>query len=183
MDDDPRWLNGYVLFGGAELDSLPDIVAQDYVDPIAYGDLNGDGYADFLDVDENVYMGSAAPDLVPEYHWGGVPASLTRIVKDLNGDGKDELLVDDEDLAGILVYQGSDTLSNNPITILNLPTSCPDGGLSEIVGIGDINGDWHNDLAAIRSDCINGWGDSHISWLSLDRPESDSNNNWKNTTL
>jgi len=152
-----------VLFGGLDLDSIPDIVFDEYLRPFSFGDLNGDGYSDFIDLNANVYMGSESPDLLPEYHWGGQTGTVIRIIPDLNGDGNAELAASHGITAGLInIFFGANELSTLPDATIEYGEGCPSGGLDEIVGLGDINHDWHNDLAVIQRNCINSWGGIHI---------------------
>jgi len=152
-----------VLFGGIALDSIPDLTTDEFIRAHPFGDLNGDGFADFMDTDENMYMGSATPDLVPEYHWGGQIGTVIRIIPDLNGDGKAELAASHGTTAGLInIFFGADVLPTIPDARIEYGEGCPSGGLDEIVGLGDINDDWHNDFAVIQRNCINSWGGIHI---------------------
>jgi len=144
-----------VLLGGIAIDSIPDLTTDEFIRAYPFGDLNGDGFADFLDTDENVYLGSANPDLVPEYHWEGTPSSTYRIIPDVNGDGKDELAIARPGNR-VDLHLGAEVLSSTPDVTLNFE-ACS-GGIYNVVGLGDINDDGHQDLAVIDDWCTNYWG-------------------------
>ena len=100
-----------VYFGGADVDTIPEVFLQDEFGEFTYapyfvthGDVNGDGISDLITGDVNwrgrasyVYLGSPwfnpVPDAVIEgvasyYNWGEEIS-----VGDVNGDGRDEILI------------------------------------------------------------------------------------------
>ncbi|MBU0692940.1 T9SS type A sorting domain-containing protein [bacterium] len=148
---------GQVVFGGDPLDLEPDWTIHDNPPgsysslPIAFGDLNGDGYTDILsyydDEGQMVWFGSSDPDTIPQIIGDIESFGTYHIVKDLNGDGRDELLV--TSVGHIDVYFGGETLSSLPDYSLNMPM----GSWGDpIVSIGDFNNDGYNDMVAVSTD-------------------------------
>lgn len=73
----------------------------------------------FMDADEEIYLGSSNPDLVPEYHWGGgISSFLTWIIPDINGDGKDDITAAEFEHQ-VNIFLGADTILDEPTVTLN----------------------------------------------------------------
>jgi hypothetical protein len=156
---------GRVIFGGDPIDFEPDWIIHDSPPnsqssiPEAFGDINGDGFADFISVfDSNgllLFWGSAAPDTVPQVIAGITTFWPKYIVNDLNGDGNDELLLLQP--SGLIdVHFGDSYISPLPDYVLHWPDSECDPGV--LVSAGDFNHDGFKDLVAIGYTCQMGWG-------------------------
>ena len=69
--------------------------------PRGHGDLNGDGFGDWVAITFDmaphlsVYWGRATPDTVPAESLPASQASMADIVPDVNGDGRDDLVLRD----------------------------------------------------------------------------------------
>jgi len=167
-----------VFWGGVPFDTLPDLVLHSppnqigRASPDTYGDLNGDGIDDFItttypgaDMWLYIYHGSTVPDTIPEQEIfiEGQQHVHVDIVPDLNGDGKDDLILfgDDGWPNDYHVFLGGDVLSSTPD--FNLESECLDrldearNYGPEISGAGDTNNDGINDLLIVGPNCPN-WG-------------------------
>ncbi|MBU0692267.1 T9SS type A sorting domain-containing protein [bacterium] len=145
---------GQVIFGGDPFDLEPDWIVHDdplgsqLSLPIAFGDLNGDGFADILSVydvgGQRAWFGSSEPDTIPQIISDLSTENWRDIIKDINGDGKDDFLV--PAIGYIDVYFGGETLSPIPDYTLTMPLGRYG---NPIVSIGDFNDDGYNDLVAV----------------------------------
>lgn len=165
---------GYIYFGGILLDEAPDWVRHnppEYPQQAlaeSFGDLNGDGFDDFLSVTHNgqqdwihIFFGSLDPDTLPSIILsGGVDWGGTKIINDLNNDGRDDLVSDGDEVYSI--RWGSENLSQTGDFELTNPCSLP-WSEWEPVGIGDVNGDGIADLGVVEEYCSNNfWGNTSI---------------------
>jgi hypothetical protein len=100
---------GEILYGGNPMDTVADWTAYSQPGhtyeawPESFGDLNGDGYADFVSDSPNerityIFLGGTNPDTVPAYTWNGFYSTHQKIIHDLNGDHRDELVLPDASL-------------------------------------------------------------------------------------
>lgn len=166
-----------IFWGGVPFDTIPDLVMHsptnliERVAPRTFGDLNGDEIDDFITAVYGgnttrmyIYHGSTSPDTLPDQE---VPVMGEHvhidIVPDLNGDGKDDLvLFGGSGLPNDYhIFLGRDTLSSIPD--FNLESGCEfrlDDARNygpEISGAGDTNNDGINDLLVVGPNCPN-WG-------------------------
>ncbi len=165
-----------IFWGGVPFDTIPDLVMHsptnliERVAPRTFGDLNGDGIDDFITAVYGgnttrmyIYHGSTSPDTLPDQE---VPVMGEHvhidIVPDLNGDGKEDLVLFGGGGPGSYnVFLGSDSLPSVPD--FTLDTACDlrlDDARQygpEIAGAGDFNNDGINDLLIVNPTCPN-WG-------------------------
>jgi hypothetical protein len=167
------------FFGGNPLDTIPDLViysnprgSQSSL-PRAHGDINGDGYGDF-ETSSNIwngtyiYYGSAHPDTIPTDTLAGVGGYTMAIVRDLNGDGRDDLV--NSGCPDFRVHLGSDNISLMPDFNLHFP-GC-NGSQDFFTTAWDYNRDGINDLVAIDRTIPLSWGTLRLylgyHWLNPD---------------
>jgi len=155
-----------VYWGSAQPDTIADWILHESINtdqeaaPAALGDLNGDGFGDWVSYSPSgtglfptyVFLGSAHPDTVPAYTWPNLPDIPRGVVRDLNGDGYAEIIYDTFPLGSSGVCYGGPTL--NPIPDATLHYPC-DSGINVVVSAGDINHDGYNDLILLRDYCDN----------------------------
>ncbi|MCC6476542.1 T9SS type A sorting domain-containing protein [bacterium] len=180
---------GAIWFGSADPDSIVDWEIEgdgEYVWPSsggsgvedAWGDINGDGFDDIL----NYRWFDHGPF---EVFWGGdQPATISdtigfnptedatapHIVKDLNGDRRDDIAYA---ISGsqTAVFLGGETLSPQADFMLH-HGGCDDnqGGPWKVDAVGDLNGDGYYELAVTNDFCPGGRGTIWLyfnqSWLN-----------------
>ncbi len=156
---------GEVYFGTVNFDTIPDWTMHSpeghryQAWPDAFGDLNGDGYVDFVSgnpTPENqlhIFYGGVSPDTVPAAVWTNHRDWETRIIEDLNGDGKDEIVWAGLPVGNINVHFGGSTISQTPSRTLQF-LGCPD--VFDILSAGDVNDDGYNDMIVIDWNCTLG---------------------------
>jgi hypothetical protein len=165
------WQNdrSLVFCGGNAMDTLSDWSRSQYLGSAEAGDLNGDSFADFVTYDSqtyiDIYLGAQVPDTLPYYHWP-ITTSWRYIVRDLNGDGYDELCYSRP--GRINVHYGGTTMQPDPSTWLDFPCS---GGLRTVVSARDFNHDGYNDVVTFSDYCDDSWYGTlslHLggSWLN-----------------
>jgi hypothetical protein len=166
-----------VMYGGSPMDTLPDwtihMIPGSQWQPIPYGlgDLNHDGYSDFVSFSGNtnntfIFLGASQPDTVPAYIWPQMPYWALGIVKDLNGDGFDDLLFNGA--PEIDVHFGGPMMHSNRDAVLNFPCITPLSAFSA----GDFNRDGYNDLILLTDYCAaSDWGvlTLHLGHPTLNR--------------
>ena len=144
-----------LFYGGALLDTIPDwtIVGSEPNENMGYalsggGDLNGDGYDDFLVVhfseypqkEALIFFGGDPPDTIPDVY---ISESNSIIVDDLNGDNFADIVcksVEDSHA----VYFGSPGMDNIPDVWLHFLSFAI--SLSNYECAGDINHDGYADI-------------------------------------
>jgi hypothetical protein len=138
------------FFGSSVPDTVPDWTVHSqpwgsqHVCPRSIGDLNGDGYCDFVNVwGTLVYLGGAEPDTVPDYLWPNVTSWPIGVVRSLNGDGADDLLHADRHL-----YLGGQPMDDQADGLFSFPCTLADAAISG----GDFNHDGYNDLVLLAAD-------------------------------
>ncbi|MFZ5434101.1 MAG: T9SS type A sorting domain-containing protein, partial [Calditrichota bacterium] len=170
----------YILLGGNPMDTVPDLIfhsdpyGSQSALPRAFGDINGDGYGDFLTSDNllpqttYIYLGSLNPDTLPDYQWNDFRVGDVTMAPDLNGDHRSDLVI--SRFEAIDVHFGSDMVSETPNYTLNF-FNC-DGGPTELTSAGDFNGDGYGDLVAIDYTCNQSHGGLKLylghPWLNPD---------------
>lgn len=142
-------INTSVPHGTGKVRTWPDLV----------GDLNGDGYSDFMasgngDDSTFFYFGSPNPDTIPEMVWWGWYTSNALLSVDLNGDGATDLIR--KGASGVHVNLGGPSFSQEVSYTTNFP-GC-DRGVTRISSAGDFNADGFEDLAAVSDHCSDYWG-------------------------
>lgn len=158
-----------VYYGGSPMDTVPDWTVHSApphsqeAAPQMSGDLNGDGYSDYvawrgLNSTTYVFLGGVHPDTLPAYTWPNMPNFPRGIVKDLNGDGCDELLY--TYVGGADVHLGGPVLHSTPDVILSFPCV---GGATAVASAGDFNRDGFNDLLMWTDYCA----DADYGFLTL----------------
>lgn len=153
--------------------------AVEYPSTAVFADFNGDGYPDaaVLDVGTHtlmIYTGSPIGTLTPTHEYGifnlsfydGIDASIS--TADLDGDGKLDLVVGDQNGVSILLGVGDASASfvaANPQRP-KLPSTMG-WGVSKTV-LRDINGDGRPDIVMMRNDpggIIDALGVTHVTVL------------------
>ena len=147
-----------IYLGGSEgLDPSPDIsFAADALVPdatwvspfLALGDVNGDGYADFLERDTfgfHVMLGAPTGPVV-QPGWSSPNSGVARAADgDINGDGFDDVLVGAFLQDYELLLGSASGLSSSAAATLN--ASGPDNPISgQVVFVGDVDGDGYGDI-------------------------------------
>lgn len=163
----------YVFYGAQQLKSTPDLAfygapAYDNFGSSvsAGGDVNNDGYTDFIisapgrDIHATVpgtvslYFGRPVIKDLPDMQF---PGKGGIIAGDLNGDGIADMIINSE--AGELnVYLGKTTISSTPDFILK--PRLLGMKFRGVVPVGDINGDGYDDIAI--SDYLNSLKDTQV---------------------
>lgn len=147
---------GEMYLGGANPDTLPDWTIHDGDQSQlgimqAFGDLNGDGFDDMLSWNNSpglkIFLGGTEIDTIPSYIVEGVGGSSKYIVPDLNGDGKDEIIILGEPSR---VFLGRDIIRTTPDFEFNFECDTHPNILS---GVGDVNDDGHGDFVVIDEWC------------------------------
>lgn len=135
--------------------------------PVAVGDLNGDGKADFV-APTGVYITNPAGS--PPYVKSVAKTSglwTEGVVADMNADGLPDVAAADDTELDVDFYIGTGTIELNPFVI---PTT---GQVSQLA-VGDFDGDRVNDLAiaevpadtALPNDVSIAWGQAYAKPLS-----------------
>jgi hypothetical protein len=117
----------FIFFGGPYFDTLPDVVLDRKMNHIkSAGDLNSDGYSDFLTAfelpfpsgsDVSIYLGGPDLDSIPDvvFHDGDIAGFHIYLGRDIagigdyNGDGKNDFAfsAEDSNYRGIIyIYSG-----------------------------------------------------------------------------
>lgn len=161
--DDLYWYHfwqdyGQAIYGGNPMDTIPDWTLHSHAAqqslPQACGDLNGDGYSDWIGEDGSthtayIFLGGTQPDTVPAYTWPHLSGYVLAVVKDLNGDSYDELLLYNGE-----IHFGGPVLHSLADLTLDFPC-----GLGHVAASGDFNHDGFGDLVLVNENCIPApWG-------------------------
>jgi len=170
----------YVYFGGPGMDRVPDLVLTgegpgDYFGRVAgAGDVNGDGFADFLVAAfassatspytgrVYLYFGGASPDSIADLVLTGEAAgddfSKIATAGDVNSDGYADLIVGaslndgDGDAAGrVYVFLGGVAPDTVPDLVITGEAAGDRFGTS-VASAGDVNGDGYSDVI------VGAWG-------------------------
>ena len=157
-----------IFYGGSPMDTIPDwsrhspdnYGQQSFY--IAAGDLNGDGYSDFvsrtypLPCTTHIFAGATNPDTLPAFTWESLDNCPRGIVKDLNGDNYDDLVYGPAEHGEI--YLGDSVLNPTVDVFLNFP--CSGGGPTSVISAGDFNQDYYEDFILLNEGaCLNAnWG-------------------------
>ena len=181
----------YLYLGGAAMDNSPDLRFTGYKqygylgDSVsAAGDVNGDGYDDFIigasgegDSSQGkayVYFGGPAPDNVPdvvvtgEGSEDGFGISVSN-AGDVNKDGYDDVIVgapwndaNARDTGRAYIYFGGPAMDSSPDVTLTGEGYSDEFGMG-VSTAGDVNGDGYDDVI-VGARCDNGYrpGYAHI---------------------
>ncbi len=120
-------------------------------DDLAIGDFNADGKFDMAVVRSgssivNVLSGNGTSQF-SNYATVSIPGTpISVVVKDLSGDGKDDIAVTNSEIINNIRQPYVTVLINNGAQGFNSPTNYPTEGAG-ILGVGDFNGDSKPDLA------------------------------------
>jgi hypothetical protein len=157
----------YFYNTGTVFDTIPEYTIQGdslrgiQIDGIySSGDINGDGKKDFIincsdssggryKYFTKVFLGNSNFNLNPAvtYYQDSVGFGRMYIVRDLNGDGKDDFLMSAYDNIYPYYYCNSILWGSFPIdTIQDVGLNTQNDVISDITDAGDINGDGKNDL-------------------------------------
>ena len=145
----------YVMMG--------DSVNKIKIGPIDPGDLNGDSKSDFMIYGSigdqapyrpyrSFYLGNGNFDLEPAVIYYQDEHSFDietwRIINDINGDGKDDILIKDY---GFYPYYYRNAILHGSLPIDTIPDAglnAQNIGLGRTISLGDVNGDGYNDFFA-----------------------------------
>jgi hypothetical protein len=121
------------------------------------GDLNDDGMADLLCYSNmtrgtEIFLGSAQPDTVPTYHWPDIDG--WEIVRDMNGDGHDDLLKV-RNVTRVSLVWGGIPLDTTERAHMNYQV-CSGSSPEEVLPAGDFNHDGYQDVVMFNHYCT-GW--------------------------
>ena len=153
------------MYGGSEMDTIsdwelttPDGVIRQAL-PHTFGDLNNDGFDDFVSADSNieqvwVFIGSTDPDTIPAITLNGYDMLRATILNALNNDGFDDLIILQE-TGQLTVHLGSEALLLEPSFEVDIP-GCV--SLPRFHNAGDFNNDGYNDFMTTDYSCNQGWG-------------------------
>ena len=123
----------------------------------ALGDMNGDGYDDFISYGMNVHLGSPALSVSPSFtlscptaSWGGSNSGILLMVYgDFNGDGYDDIVASDHRWSyfdgDVVIWLGGQNVNGTYDLRLAHPQVADNFGYSKATG--DFNGDGLSDIA------------------------------------
>lgn len=113
------------------------------------GDINGDGYDDFIVNFNGIYFGSSELDTNPDFM---IKRSLVYPIGDVNNDGYDDLMMKEEDTRYypaqpvFKILKGGEQLDTIPIFTFRPSIDWDMRFTSNIENIGDLNGDGYKDF-------------------------------------
>jgi len=144
--------NGFAFWGSSDVDTVSDWQNLSSPEglywtlPYATGDLNGDGYTDYLSGNNNesmkIFWGSANPGTIPGQYVMGAGGSAEAIVQDLNDDGVNDLVTASQ--STVKVHFGRDSIHAAPDGLCTFP-----GVAYSAHSLGDINDDGHGDFGIV----------------------------------
>lgn len=147
-----------VLFGGEDMDSVPDLVlpgfkAYDHFgSAVSGGDLNGDGFSDLIigaDGDDRIYiyMGGTTPDSIPDFvieggdECPGIGCKLAT-AGDVNGDGFSDFVAAGQAVSVcVQVHYGGTEFDTVPDALFREVRQS-----ARVSSAGDVNGDGYDDI-------------------------------------
>lgn len=187
--------NGYngagealIYFGGAIMDSIPDIILRGEYEGDGFGytvasggDINGDGEPDFIVVATNypnrkgkgcvyIYFGGTVLDTIPDIKFIGEQKysnlGMRIAVGDVNGDQCNDILTSAPNYASI-TRRGKAYLYFGGAMLDSIPDWTNQGDTARFyfgdkVAIGDVNGDRQNDLLFNNLIDINELGNDYL---------------------
>jgi hypothetical protein len=162
------------------------------------GDVNGDGFDDFVASNKAPIGSSAEEGHVLLFYGGNPPDTLSDMifhnpypyghfgrhvvnVGDVNGDGSDDFTIQgiyvEDNIDRVFIYFGGDIIDTIPDVVMTEVTYW-DGYGFNIEGVGDVNGDGYDDVAIHASNYP--WPNGHGRvWIYLGGSPMDSIADWE----
>ncbi len=139
-----------IYFGGSNMDEIKDYVFDNLyysslVQPIANGDINGDGFDDLIISGGIIYLGKEDENLIENYRLelNSYPSNI--FYCNINNDGFSDICVSIRNENKVYIYYGSAEFDLEPDIILEGDN--PEGYFGEYdCNLGDFNGDGKNEI-------------------------------------
>jgi hypothetical protein len=152
-----------IFWGAPKPDTLPGVIIYGSAGPTVVGDINGDGFEDYLLTKDNgkdtmalLYFGGAVLDTLPKVALkrssfsGTSPAWKFSPAGDINGDGFGDIIVGNRwgfgGFGEVLIYLGGSHMSGNFAFGFTGYTNAYEGAGEAVGRAGDCNGDGTDDI-------------------------------------